>query len=167
MKKIEQRRLICILAGVCLALLISMCIILGVTGKPKTPAFVPPEFDAAAVAGVPVVSEDLGWKELLDERLSFHSAVCGVIRIKDGRAKIYLTNYAENTLWLKVRVFGAGGKVLGESGLIKPGEYLEEITFDVLPKNGEQITLRLMSYEPETYHSGGAVSLNTRATLEG
>ncbi len=169
MRKAEQKRLILMLAGVCLAMLIAMCIILAVTHKePTPPPFVPPEFDTSAVTGTPEVPDGLGWSEVYKTGMSFRASVCGEVRIdQEGRAKIYFTNPAENTLWLKLRVMGADGKVLGETGLIKPGEYLPEITFEKLPENGEKITLRMMSYQPETYYSGGSVNLTTVATLEG
>ncbi len=166
--KIQQKRLIMILAGVCAVFLIAMCVILAVSSREPEPLpFSPPEFDSAAVDGVPSVPDELGWNEIYKDGMSFRSSVCGVIRISDNRAKIYFTNYEENTLWLKIRVLDSKGNVLGETGLIKPGQYLPEITFNKLPKNGEKIMMRLMSYVPETYHSGGAVSLSTVAILEG
>ena len=59
------------------------------------------------------------------------------------------------------------GDILAETGLIKPGEYLPEITFDSLPDDGEKIILRLMSYQPDTYYSGGSVTLTTVAQIKG
>ena len=53
------------------------------------------------------------------------------------------------------------GEVLGETGLIRPGEYVQAVTFDAIPVSGTAISMKVMAYEPETYHSAGAVTLNT------
>ena len=44
---------------------------------------------------------------------------------------------------------------------IRPGEYLQTVTFDTLPQSGDNITMKVMAYEPDTYLSAGAVSLKT------
>ena len=169
MNQSMQKRLITVLICVSVLMVIVTAVLLIVTQRETVPPpFVPPEFDASAQQGVPTVPQELGWSEINSEKLPFKVAVCGVIRIQDGKAKIYLTNYEENTLWMKVRILSADGTtILGETGLIKPGEYVAEVPFDRLPQNGDSIKLRLMSYEPETYYSGGAVSLNTVAIVEG
>ncbi len=167
--KFRENRLIWILAGICLVLAVATGIILAVTGAPDgtQPPFVPPQFDAAAVDGTPNVPEDLGWYEVYKTGMSFKASVCGEIRIQNGTAKVYFTSPEENTLWLKLRIYNAKGDILGETGLIKPGQYLSDITFDILPEDGEKIVLKLMSYQPGTYHSGGSVTLNTVAQLKG
>jgi len=164
-----MKRTIYILVGICLIMAVATGIILAVTGRPngEQPDFVPPEFDLNAIAGTPTVPENLGWYEVYKAGMSFIASVCGEIKIKGNTAKIYFTNPAENTLWLKLRVLNEKGETLGETGLIKPGEYLPEITFNQLPKDGEKIILRLMSYQPETYYSGGSVTLTTVAQIKG
>ena len=53
------------------------------------------------------------------------------------------------------------GNILGQTGLISPGQYVKSVKFDVLPKDGDEITLKLMGYEPETYYSTGEAPLGT------
>lgn len=55
----------------------------------------------------------------------------------------------------------AKGSILGETGLVRPGEYVPFLCLNTTPKSGVAITLKLMAYEPETYHSAGTVVLNT------
>lgn len=157
------------MAAVCVVLAITTGIILAVTGRPseERPDFVPPEFDSNAVSGTPTVPNDLGWYEVYKAGMSFKAMVCGEVRIRNGVAKIYFTNPEDNTLWLKLRVMNEKGDTLAETGLIKPGEYLPEITFDQLPEDREKIILRLMSYQPDTYYSGGSVTLTTVAQIKG
>ncbi len=167
MKSIGEKRLIFLLAGISLVLLVAMCVVLALTGKPSAPPFEPPEFDPSALKGTPTVSEDLGWSEIYKQGMSFRASLCGELRIQNNTAKIYFTNPEENTLWLKLRILNEKGEVLGETGLIRPGEYLPEITFQVLPNDGEKLNLKLMSYQPGTYYSGGSVTVTTVAQLEG
>ena len=54
------------------------------------------------------------------------------------------------------------GNILGETGLIRPGEYVRTLTLNGEVKPGTPVTLKIMAYEPETYHSAGAAALNTR-----
>lgn len=49
---------------------------------------------------------------------------------------------------------------MGETGLLKPGEYVKTVTLTKTLAAGENIKLKIMGYEPETYESAGSVSLN-------
>ena len=68
---------------------------------------------------------------------------------------------------IKLRVLDAQGDTLGETGLIRPGEYVQSVALDALPEDGDAVTLKLMAYEPETYYSGGSVSLKTTVMMGG
>lgn len=103
--------------------------------------------------------EELGWQQL-DAR-AFTAGVCGVFAPREGRAEVWLTNPDTNTLWLKLRVLDQDGNTLGETGLLRPGEYVRWVELENLPPAGSTVTLKLMAYEPDTYHSGGAASLQT------
>ena len=121
--------------------------------------FTPPPFEESAESGVPSVPENLGWSEL--DAMAFRFSVCGVILSEEQKASVWFTNPKENTVWLKLRIMDVDGNIMGESGIIRPGEYVKDISltgeiFDKIP-----IVLKVMSYEPETYYSEGAVSLNT------
>lgn len=142
--------------------LVSVMVMITVLANPKTgepQPFTPPPFEEAAVSGVPTVPEGLGWGEL-DAKV-FKASVCGVIRVEDGRADVWLTNPESNTVWLKLRILDKDGNILGETGIIRPGEYVKSIVFNAVPASGDAIFLKLMAYEPNTYHSAGAVTLNT------
>lgn len=81
--------------------------------------------------------------------------------VEDGRADVWFTNPESNTVWLKLRVLDGAGDTLGETGLIRPGEYVQAIFFDRVPGIGDSIGLKLMAYEPDTYYSAGSATLNT------
>ena len=126
----------------------------------ERPAFTPPPFDETAVDGYPVVPAELNWGEAKAEG-AYAVSICSVVRVVDGKADIYLTNYANSTVWVKVRALDASGKILGETGLIKPGQYVQTITFTTPPAAGDTIRMKVMGYVPDTYQSAGAFVLNT------
>lgn len=143
-----------------LLFIILATLILSAVACEKEPEFVPPPFDEAAQSGTPEVPEGLGWSEINANDL-YRVSVCGVVKVNDGKADIYFTNPEANNVWLKLRILDAEGNILGQTGLIKPGEYVQSIAFDKAPKAGDSISMKVMGYEPETYYSAGAVSLNT------
>lgn len=148
-----------VLAAVCLLCLAVMTIALICTGTPSQKEFTPPPFDASVVSGTPEVPEELGWQEL--DAQTFRVSVCGAAVLEGSQADVWLTNPEGNNVWLKLRILDEDGEVLGETGLIRPGEYVQSVTFDTVPASGVEISMKVMAYEPETYHSAGAVTLNT------
>lgn len=126
--------------------------------------FTAPEFDPNAIAGVPTVDEKLGWAVLdISEGYSVH--VCGVLNADStGSLPVWFTSDADNTVWVKLRVLDEDGNVLGETGILKPGEYVERLQL----KEGTHsclVTLQVMGYEPETYYSAGSVGLATNLAV--
>ena len=126
--------------------------------------FTPPPFDSSAVVGTPAVPDGLGWQEL--DAQAYMVGICGKFIPNGNTADIWLTNPVSNTVWLKVRVLDENGNTLGETGLIKPGEYVQSVELDTVPKTGTPIVLKIMAYQPDTYYSEGAVSLNTTISEE-
>lgn len=127
--------------------------------------FKAPDFDPAAVDGVPDVDESLGWSELtIDDGYVVH--VCGVLTADaDGSLPVWFASDADNKVWTKLRVQNAEGKTIGETGLLKPGQYVERLQLADSAVSGE-VTLQVMGYEPDTYYSAGSVGLATALTIE-
>ena len=176
-KKIENKKrssdvlLISLLCLVSVAVIcVSVVIVLNVVSlnniEKNVGGFVPPSFDDGAEAGMPSVPDGMGYLEVYKQGMKFNSFVCGEVNVVDGKADIYFTNPEKNTLWMKLRIFDKKGNIIAETGLIKPGEYVKTVNFDVIPTNNADIVMRIMTYEPDSYYSGGAVSLNTVAKVK-
>lgn len=162
----KKNKSVYIAGALCLlALAVMLAALFATGGRQETAAFVPPEFDSAAVSGVPA-PDNASWSRIYQEGMSFSAHVCGSVHISGGTADVYFTNDAENEVWLKLRVMDEDGNILGETGLLRPGEYVQTIVFDTVPENGAAIKMKIMAYEPETYYSAGAVTLNTTAAVE-
>ena len=122
--------------------------------------FVAPEFDPNAVEGVPEVDASLGWA-VLNIAQGYDVHVCGVLNADaDGSLPVWFSSESTNTVWVKLRVLDEDGNILGETGILKPGEYVERIQL-AEGTHSCAVTLQVMGYEPETYYSAGSVGLAT------
>lgn len=128
--------------------------------------FVPPEFDSAAVNGTPTVDSSLGWAALaINANYNVH--VCGVLNAdSSGSLPLYFTNDAGNTVWAKLRVLNSSNEIIGETGLLKPGQYVERVQLSSKAVSGD-VTLQVMGYQPDTYYSAGSVGLATVLNMPG
>lgn len=163
MKK-KQNIVLFAAAALCLVAVTVMVVVLCIPKEQKG-EFIPPPFDSAAVVGVPAVPDGLGWQAL--DANAFKVSVCGKIIPVGSTADVWLTNPSDNTVWLKLRVMDAEGAILGETGLIKPGEYVQSVSLTTTPSVGTPIVFKIMAYQPDTYYSEGAVSLNTTISKGG
>lgn len=157
-KRIDPLLLAAIIA--CSVAVIALIVVIAVKFTPKKGEFVAPPFDDAAVEGTPDVPEGLGWSEL-DAQGAFQVSICGAVVASDGKADVWLTNPEKNDVWMKLRITNEAGDIIAESGLVRPGEYLQSITFLTPVAAGDKITMKVMAYEPDTYLSAGSVKLNT------
>ena len=119
--------------------------------------FVKPPFDELAIEGTPVVSEDLGYKQLDADGL-YSIALCGNPTIHNNKLKIFLTSDKDNSVYLKARIL-KNDKIVGESGLIKPNEYIEDIAVKNINK-GDNIIIKIMGYETDSYYSAGSIIID-------
>lgn len=97
-----------------------------------------------------------GWLEAGDVRVHISEIT------RDGyRINIDALNPKDSSIWMKVRICDEEGVVLGESGVFKSGEQIEEVTLDK-HNDSESYVIEIMGYEPETYHSAGCIRLNAK-----
>jgi len=155
------KRLIIILAAAALVLAaVLTAVIIRSNSQSK---FTPPEFDAAAVEGMPAPPESLHWAKADLTLYTVYAA--SVLTVQDGSTDIYFTNPAENAVWVKLRLLDAQGAVLGETGLLKPGQYVQKIKLEKIPADGSAVSLKIMAYEPDTYHSAGSAAMKTTISV--
>ena len=117
------------------------------------------------MSGIPDVPEELGWQEL--DAQAFQVGYAGLSYWKATRPTCGSPTRKEITFGSSCGFWMKMGEILGETGLIRPGEYVQSVTFDTVPAPGATISMKLMAYEPETYHFPGAVPvLNTVVQVE-
>ncbi len=157
-KNKASNRNLAISVAVCVISVVVMIVVL-LNPKSSTGEFVPPEFDVSAQIGTPDVPDNLGWQEL--DAKAYKVSVCGKVIPNGKEADVWLTNPQSNTVWLKLRVLDENENILGETGIVKNGEFVQSVTFDSVPKKGKKIVLKIMAYQPDTYYSEGAITLDT------
>ena len=160
-KNDKTGKIVPILGAVLAVLAVGMIVVLCLPKSKGTAEFTPPPFDENAVSGIPEVTEELGYSSPYKEGMAYRFSVCGNVMTEGSDAVVYLTNPAENEVWLKLRVLDGNGRILGETGLIRPGEYVRCVALSAIPPAGTKIILKIMGYEPETYISAGSAKLNT------
>ena len=152
-----QKTVLSIMA-VLLAVMICAAVYLAVFWEPGSVRgeFVPPEFDASAQSGAPgTLDEALAYGTLELNKTAVVS-MCANVTCENNAARMYFTSHEGNTGWLKIKLFDAEGNLLGQSGLVRPGEYIESVALTTVPKASGLVVAKILIYEPETYLSLGS-----------
>lgn len=160
LKQKKQKKQDIVFWTLCILLAVSAIGLLVVLVLPeKKGSFVPPALEAAAESGLPEVSETLGYTELYQDGMAYRVSVCGIPVMEEKNAVVYFTNVQENACYLKLRVLDSSDRMLGETGLLRPGEYVRTVALTKELPAGTTLKLKVMSYHPETYESEGTVVL--------
>lgn len=159
-KQKQQGRILAVLGGVSVVVLIGMIAALCTHKPDRKSAFTPPAFEPAALSGMPEAEDALGYTELYQDGMAYRVLVCGVPAAEDDALTVYFTNAAENEVYLKLRVLDEAGNTLGETGLLKPGEYVERVALMEELSAGTTVRFKVMGYEPEDFTSAGSVTLH-------
>ena len=137
-----------------------------VANRPPKIEFIAPDFETNAIEGSPDVPEKYAYKELYQEGMPFKSSICGNIFTENNEAVLYFTNPESNDAWLKVRITDEQGNILGESGIIKPGEYVRSVKLNKELSESVPVKIKLMGYEAETYNSLGSVTVKSNINVK-
>ncbi len=104
-------------------------------------------------------------------------AICGAPDIIDGKeVKLYLTNPETNDLYIRAEIYtvkftynengeitaAEPDKLIGKSGFICPGEYVESLTLKKrLSKEQTPVMIKIATYSPDDETSRGFFYINT------
>ena len=138
----------------------------------------PPLLDENAVLGSPAESlpEDSTYRLFCAEGIC-DVALCELPKITDARdLHIYLTNPENNSVYIRAEIYTVvfirnekgqitdyyHDKLLGKTGFIRPGEYVETLTLDKkLSENETYALIKIATYNPENKTSNGSFFINT------
>ena len=144
-------------------LTISLTTIIGAIIYRNTRPYEAPPFEETAVEGVPEPPEDLGFGYGgAGTEGSFRAGLVSKwIRDREGCLPVWFTNPPENTANLMLRIRRVSDrKVIYQSGLIRPGEYVEKLTPLIeLPEEPMDVQVSIYSFD-EDYHSLGTLQLS-------
>jgi hypothetical protein len=161
----KQIIIISILSVVLIAIVTLTVIIIAREPKTVIEEFEAPAFDEAAILGTPDVDESLNYREM-EVAEGFKFSMCGNLTLKNGGCPVYFTSAADNDIWLLMKIYDNDGNLLGKSGILRPGEYLESIKIEKNITSTTPITVKILSYEPGTYISRGSAKAELTLAVE-
>jgi len=132
--------------------------------QPTVGQFVPPPFDPTAVVGTPVIQspDSYGTLELGDAAtVSLYSTPV----VRDGKAAVYFAAHESSAAWVRLRLMDEQGSILGQTDLVKPGEYVQYITLARAVSSPHAVA-KILTYEPETYYSLGSATVNLQLQIQ-
>lgn len=163
----NQKIVITCLAAILVVLIIVIACFAGTKKEPQVNDFVAPAVEQTAVVGVPTnVDAALNYQSFsVEDKMTI--GLCGNLMFKeDNTVDVYFTSDASNTFLTKMKLLDEAGNVLGESGLISPGEYVQSIVLINPPKSSTTVVAKILTYEEETYYSQGSVTVQVMLNVE-
>jgi len=153
----KKNRGIIILVGI-LLILISIIISLFVIIDKKS-MFIEPSFDE----NVSVIPENLDYKSsVIEVSEGYNIYINPVPSIEDNKLVINFISIKDNNIWIKIRILNDNEEIVGESGLVKPGEYLKSVILNKKINGNDNIVYEIIGYEIDSYLSAGTIKLNTK-----
>ena len=174
MKK-GQKRILLLIAGILLVLLLVLAGVSKQQSRRPAAVFEKPSFEVQARKGSPEISEDAADFQMFEIGDGIRVGLCGNIRTEassenggenGGKAFVYFTSDPDNTVWLRMVLLNAENERIGESGLLLPGEFVEEIELDPVPEETSEAVVKILSYEPVTYYSMGSAAAKVLLNIE-
>lgn len=154
----RKEKILLLLMAILLISSISIYVLLSGQNN-REESFIPPELEKNVEAGIPVhIDESLDYRELnVSDELTI--SLCGNLAVNQDYVDIYFTSNKENKVLSKIKLLDEDGTLIGESGLIKPDEYLKSIQLIETPKESKNVIAKVLTYEPDTFYSEGTVNV--------
>lgn len=153
----KDKNILILVTILIILILIIVYLIFHIKNKSK---FIKPEFEQNITTTIP---ENLDYKSsIIDISDGYSIYIDGMPRINKNKLIINFISIEDNNVWIKIRIFDEEKNIIAESGLIKPGEYLESIKIDKSVAENDDITYMIIGYEIDNYKSAGTVELSTK-----
>lgn len=122
--------------------------------------FKKPKFDK----NVSEIPEKLDYEKSVLNILSGYSVYISPspVVLENDYLKVDMISLEDNTIFIKLRILDEKDNIIGETGILRPGDYLEKVKVNKKLKKNDQIKYKIMGYEKDSYMSAGSVTLNTR-----
>ena len=159
----QQKIILAVLSSVLAVALLVTGIVLGTRGN-RVQDFTPPPFEDTAVVGMNALPSEEQAFQTFHPYEGLSIGMCGNLIYRDGRVDVSFLSAGSNTVLTRVKLLNKKGKVLAQSGLIRPGEFVQYLSLSSVPRDGSGFTIKIYTYEPETYYSKGAVEAQVRIT---
>lgn len=146
-----------IILFVILIVLISIIILL-FSSIEKKGKFVKPSFEE----DVSAIPEYIDYENsIIEVSKGYNIYINPVPTINKDELVVNFISMSENNIWIKIRIL-RDDEIISESGLVKPGEYLESIKLNSKLNANDNIVYEIIGYEIDSYLSAGTIRLNTK-----
>ena len=158
----KKKRYVMIACIAVMLVLAAVLIIYAATHEKKS--FHQPEMDSHAVGGTPQPDSGFLYGEVPTKYAYHFSMAANLYMQPDQSVYVYFTNASENTELLRCEITDAKSeKVLYESGVIKPGTYIEKLSPTVdLDNTARDITVKVYAYKDGSWYSAGTTIMNMK-----
>lgn len=120
--------------------------------------FIPPAFEKQVQTGMPQPPAVVGYTTVTVAE-DYEIGLCSRPSMSDDELQVWFTSPDTNQVWMRLQVCDSDGEVLGETGVIRPGEYVETVQLARQVTSGEEAVFRITGYTPETWYSAGNAEL--------
>ncbi len=153
--------------GIITSLSLILCIFLGylyIRYAEGYRTFRAPEHETGVAEGIPS-GENVRHYEELPVREGYVVGIDTSPVYRDGRLYLNVANLKDNNVWLLVRVY-VDKKMIAETGIFYQGEYVGDVACSRQLLANEKILIKVLAYEPETYHSEGVAQISAAVTAQ-
>ncbi len=157
----RRKKIIGIITGLILVLCISFGYIY-IRYAEGYRTFHPPRHEASAAGGIPSL-ENVQHYEELPVRDGYTVGIDTSPLYRDDKLYLNVANRKDNTVWFLVQVY-LGDELIAKTGIFYPNEYVEKILCSKELSADDKILIKVLAYEPDTYHSEGVAKISTVVT---
>lgn len=125
-----------------------------------------PPFEPNAREGTPSIAADanIGYSPVCHKDISWSAHIGDRFapKTEDGQlyADVYFANDNSNVDYLMIQAIDENKSILGETGLLKPNQYVKRLFLRSCPAKGEPVRIQIISYQPEIYRNNGNIILH-------
>ncbi len=123
-----------------------------------------PEHEVGITVGIPF-RENVQHYEELPVREGYVVGIDTAPVYCDGRLYLNVANLKGNTVWFLVRVY-VEEELIAETGIFFPNEYVEDVPCSRALSANDKILIKVLAYEPDTYHSEGVAQISAAVTAK-
>ncbi len=87
------------------------------------------------------------------------------LKVREVDVIALLGNRKGNTIWFLAQVY-KGEKRIAKTGILYPDEYVEKISCSKNLSAGDKVLIKILAYEPDTYHSEGVAQISAAVTTK-
>lgn len=153
----RQKIIVAVFALIFVAALVVLVVVASRRPDVIISEFKAPPFEENAILGVPEGVDKLENYREIDVNGNYKFALAGTPLLDGDKLLVHFSSHEDNNAWLLIRIYDMQGNKIGESGILRAGEYVEAVSLSG-SCSADSVRVKILSYEPQTYYSLGTAS---------